>query len=149
MSHMVLTTRGAMARHLRGERSGPGLLLMSSVLPAKTKAGIPIGTGTATGLDRMGAMAKLFWSSPLELFRSVVSPPSAEEAKAHRARAAFVFVQPDAAQLATLAGLADGKFIRPILADVLPLAQARKAQEQSEGGHIRGKLVLEVGWFEK
>lgn len=69
MAHMVLTTRGVMARHRRGGRSGPGLLLMSSVLPSKTKAGIPIGTGTATGLDRMGAMAKLFWSSPLEVFR--------------------------------------------------------------------------------
>jgi len=67
--HMVLTTRGVMARHLEGREPGPGLLLMSSVLPSKTKGGIPIGTGTAAGLDRMGSMAKLFWSSPLEVFR--------------------------------------------------------------------------------
>jgi len=67
--HMVLTTRGVMVRHVEGRKPGPGLLLMSSVLPQTTKGGIPIGTATAAGLDRMGAMAKLIWTSPLEVFR--------------------------------------------------------------------------------
>lgn len=69
IQHMVLTTRGVIARHVDGRAPGPGLLLMSSVLPKKTKAGIPIGTATAAGLDRMGEMAKLIWSSPLPVFR--------------------------------------------------------------------------------
>lgn len=69
IQHMVLTTRGVIARHVDGRAPGPGLLLMSSVLPKKTKAGIPIGTATAAGLDRMGDMAKLIWSSPLPVFR--------------------------------------------------------------------------------
>lgn len=75
---------------------------------------------------------------------SIVSPPSEEEARAHQARAAYLFVQPSAAQLATLADLVDGKAIRPIVSEVLPLAQARRAHELSQGGHVRGKLVLEV-----
>ncbi len=75
---------------------------------------------------------------------SIVSAPSEDEARAHKARAAYVFVQPNAPQLAALADLVDRKAIRPIVSEVLPLAQARKAHELSQGGHVRGKLVLEI-----
>lgn len=77
IQHMVLTSRGVIARHVDDVSPAPGLLLMSSVLPQKTKAGIPIGTATAAGLDRMGDMAKLIWSSPLPVFR-VRSHPVAQ-----------------------------------------------------------------------
>jgi NADPH:quinone reductase-like Zn-dependent oxidoreductase len=75
---------------------------------------------------------------------SIVGPPSEEDAKAHGARAAYVFVQPDAGQLAELARLIDAGTVKPIVSEVLPLAEARRAQELSQSGHARGKIVLRV-----
>ncbi len=75
---------------------------------------------------------------------SILSRPSEADAKAHAARAAYVFVQPDAAQLGEIARLIDAKVVKPILAEVLPLAQARQAHELSQTGHVRGKIVLTV-----
>ncbi|MBV8349356.1 MAG: NADP-dependent oxidoreductase, partial [Mycolicibacterium sp.] len=75
---------------------------------------------------------------------SITAPPSEDDAKAHGARAAFVRVQPNAAQLDEITRLIDGKILKPILADVLPLAQARKAHELIQTGHVRGKIVLHV-----
>jgi NADPH:quinone reductase-like Zn-dependent oxidoreductase len=42
---------------------------------------------------------------------------------------------------AQLRGVADGT-LRVRVDEVLPLAEAAKAQQKSEGGHARGKLVL-------
>jgi NADPH:quinone reductase-like Zn-dependent oxidoreductase len=75
---------------------------------------------------------------------SIVSPPSEEEARAHGVRGAYVFVQPSQPQLEELAHLIDDKQLRPVVAKVLPLAEAHAAHELSEGGHVRGKLVLRV-----
>ena len=35
-------------------------------------------------------------------------------------------------------------FVRPAVETVLPLSQAKRAQEMSEAGHVRGKIVLSV-----
>lgn len=75
---------------------------------------------------------------------SIVSPPSAELAVAHGVQAAYVFVQPNAVQLAEIAELADQGLLRPSLAAVYPLSEARQAQERSQAGHVRGKIVLEI-----
>lgn len=75
---------------------------------------------------------------------SIVSPPSPEEADAHAAKAAYVFVQPHAPQLAELARLIDNGTIKPVIAQVFPLAEARRAHELSQSGHARGKIVLKV-----
>lgn len=75
---------------------------------------------------------------------SIITPPSAEKAAAHGVRKAFVFIQPDAAVLAELAKLVDAGKLRPYVETVLPLSEARRAQELSQGGHVRGKIVLKV-----
>jgi NADPH:quinone reductase-like Zn-dependent oxidoreductase len=75
---------------------------------------------------------------------SIVGRPSEELARAAGARAAYVFAQPLAAQLTEIARLIDSKALRPVLADVLPLSQARRAHELSQSGHVHGKLVLNV-----
>jgi NADPH:quinone reductase-like Zn-dependent oxidoreductase len=46
--------------------------------------------------------------------------------------------------LGELARLVDAGRIRAIVEVILPLSQARRAQEASQMGHIRGKLVLKV-----
>ena len=75
---------------------------------------------------------------------SVISPPSAEVAAAHGARQAFVFTQPNAAQLAEIAKLADAEKLKAIVETILPLSDATRGQELSERGHTRGKIVLRV-----
>jgi NADPH:quinone reductase-like Zn-dependent oxidoreductase len=54
-------------------------------------------------------------------------------------------VRPDAAQLTQIAALIDAGNLKPAVTTVLPLAEAARAHELSQTGHIRGKIVLQVG----
>jgi NADPH:quinone reductase-like Zn-dependent oxidoreductase len=58
--------------------------------------------------------------------------------------ARFLIVRPEEADLAFLGRLADGGHLRPTIARTFPLECAREAQEVSEAGHTRGKIVLEL-----
>ncbi len=62
----------------------------------------------------------------------------------HAKQARFVMVRRDGADLAFLGRLADEGRLRPTLARTFPLEHARDAQELSEQGHTRGKIVLEM-----
>lgn len=75
---------------------------------------------------------------------SLTSPPSTEVAAQHGVRSAFVVVESNAAHLAELAVLAEAGKVKPVLGSVLPLAEARRAHALSQGGHTRGKIVLEL-----
>lgn len=75
---------------------------------------------------------------------SLVSPPSAETAAERGVQATYLPDQANAEQLTQLASLLDTGVIRPVVAAVLPLAEARRAQELSESGHTRGKIILRV-----
>lgn len=75
---------------------------------------------------------------------STVSPPPSDQADKHGARGAYVFVQPNPAQLAKLSELIELGAIRPIVTEVFPLEEARRAQAHSETGHARGKIVLSI-----
>lgn len=55
-----------------------------------------------------------------------------------------MFVHADAGQLSQIAALADARQIRPYISKIMALAEAVKAHEESESGHVRGKLVLQV-----
>ncbi len=79
------------------------------------------------------------------LLVSIVSPPSAELAAAHDARAGFVFIQPDAEVLTQLAALVDAGKMRPIIAAEFALEDIVKAHTLSESGRADGKIVLHVG----
>lgn len=75
---------------------------------------------------------------------SIASPPKAEIAAEHGVRQAFVFTQPNAAQLAEIAKLADAEKLKAIVETILALSDATRGQELSERGHGRGKIVLRV-----
>jgi len=75
---------------------------------------------------------------------TILGQPSIEEAQAHGVRAAGVFVQPNAGQLAHIAALVDAGKVKPHVDAVLPLSEAAKAQELSQSNHVRGKIVLRV-----
>jgi NADPH:quinone reductase-like Zn-dependent oxidoreductase len=73
---------------------------------------------------------------------SLVGPPAAADAQAHGVRGIAVMMSPN--RLGEIARLIDQGRIRPIVSQVLPLQQAGEAQQQSQAGHVRGKIVLRV-----
>lgn len=64
--------------------------------------------------------------------------------KARGIRTQYLFVRPQTAQLDELARLAEAGVITPDVTTVLPLVEAARAHELIEGGHTRGKVVLQV-----
>lgn len=98
-------------------------------------------------LDTIGGdVQERSWSvlKPGGILVSTLSPPSKEIAAERGLRGTMVQVQPKAALLTEIAGLLDAGQVKIVVGKVLPLAQARQAQELSQGGHACGKLVLQV-----
>jgi NADPH:quinone reductase-like Zn-dependent oxidoreductase len=75
---------------------------------------------------------------------SLVQPPAAEKAAALGARGFFVSQKANSEQLAAIADLVVKGTVKVNIETVLPLSEARKAQELSKTGHSGGKIVLEV-----
>jgi NADPH:quinone reductase-like Zn-dependent oxidoreductase len=73
---------------------------------------------------------------------SLVSPPSPEKAAAHSVRGVFVISKPRGDQLAGIAELVVSGRVRVNVEKVMPLTEARQAQELSQSGHAHGKIVL-------
>lgn len=80
--------------------------------------------------------------APGGILVSVVDPPDENVARAKGVRAALTWVRPDAAQLGEAAALADAGKLKPFVESVLPLSHAKTAHEQSQTGHVKGKIVL-------
>jgi NADPH:quinone reductase-like Zn-dependent oxidoreductase len=59
-------------------------------------------------------------------------------------RGVFFIVRPDREQLTQIAKLIDAGAVRPVIAQIVPLAEAREAFERGVTGHTRGKVVLAV-----
>jgi NADPH:quinone reductase-like Zn-dependent oxidoreductase len=76
---------------------------------------------------------------------SLVQPPSPEKAAAQGARGVMMRQKPNGKQLAAIADLVASGKIKVNVETVLPLAEARKAQELSKTGHAGGKIVLQTG----
>lgn len=55
-----------------------------------------------------------------------------------------VFVHANAGQLSQIAALIEAKQLRPYISGTPQLADAARAHELSEAGHVRGKIVLQV-----
>jgi len=75
---------------------------------------------------------------------SIVGAPSRKLADQFGVRVAGILVKPESNELAQIAQLIDEGHVKPIVSHVFPLAEVAKAHEQSESGHTRGKIVLEV-----
>jgi NADPH:quinone reductase-like Zn-dependent oxidoreductase len=73
-----------------------------------------------------------------------VGNPSAEDAASHGVRCAHTVVRPSATQLNEIAELIDSGKLNVHVETVLPLQEARQAQEFNKLGHTRGKIVLRV-----
>jgi len=75
---------------------------------------------------------------------SIVDDPSRLASSYPNVRGAGLMVKPNAGELARIATLIDEGKIKPVVSEILPLAEARRAHEMSETGHTRGKIVLRV-----
>jgi NADPH:quinone reductase-like Zn-dependent oxidoreductase len=75
---------------------------------------------------------------------SIVQPPSGEKARSVGARGAMVQSRPDGAKLAEIAKIIDSGQLAPVINRILPLSEARRAQELSQSCHMHGKIVLRV-----
>lgn len=75
---------------------------------------------------------------------SIVAPPSEETAAKYGVKSAMIGVQPNGTQLDEITQLIDNGQVKPFIETVLPLSEARRAQEMSQSGRTRGKIVLQV-----
>jgi NADPH:quinone reductase-like Zn-dependent oxidoreductase len=73
---------------------------------------------------------------------TIASAPPEEAARERGVRAELLVNSPRPEQLARIAELVRSGDVRVEIAEAMPLADVKRAHELSEGGHVRGKLVL-------
>jgi NADPH:quinone reductase-like Zn-dependent oxidoreductase len=73
---------------------------------------------------------------------TIASAPPEEAARERGVRAELLVNSPSPEQLARIAELVRSGDVRVEIAEAMPLADVKRAHELSEGGHVRGKLVL-------
>lgn len=74
----------------------------------------------------------------------IASAPPEEAAKERGFRTAIHVTQPNPDDLRQVADLIASGDVRVEISEVIPIAEVRRAHEESESGHVRGKLVLAV-----
>ncbi|MEH2463004.1 NADP-dependent oxidoreductase [Nostoc sp.] len=75
---------------------------------------------------------------------STAAPPDAQKAEERDIRAEMMNMKPSASLLEEIASLLDSGQVKTIVAQTFSLSEARQAQELSQGGHVRGKIVLQI-----
>jgi NADPH:quinone reductase-like Zn-dependent oxidoreductase len=75
---------------------------------------------------------------------TLVSPIPIGEAEQNGGRGIFFIVSGNRGQLDQISALVDGGKLKPVIAEVLPLARAREAFEHGVAKHAPGKIVLQV-----
>ena len=75
---------------------------------------------------------------------SIAQPPAQGEAEKHGVRATFVVNEMKAESLDEITRLVDSGKLKAVVDTVLPLSEARRAQELIQTGHTRGKIALKV-----
>jgi NADPH:quinone reductase-like Zn-dependent oxidoreductase len=75
---------------------------------------------------------------------TLAAPPDQAQAQKYAVHAMFFVVRPDHKELATIAALVDEGSLRPVVADIFPLAEGRTAFESIHGRRRPGKIILLV-----
>jgi NADPH:quinone reductase-like Zn-dependent oxidoreductase len=96
--------------------------------------------------DTMGAETEKLVSTVREggFLVVIASAPPEEAAKERGIRTALHVTEPNPDELGRIADLIAAGDVRVEIQEVIPIAEARRAHELSESGHVRGKLVLAV-----
>jgi NADPH:quinone reductase-like Zn-dependent oxidoreductase len=104
--------------------------------------------GVDVVLDTVGGETQeRSWSvlKPGGILVSLIQQPSPETAAAHGVRQAMVYSAPPIGPtLEEVARLVEAGKLRPIVSEVMPLSDIRRAHEMLEARHTRGKIVLQV-----
>lgn len=75
---------------------------------------------------------------------STAAPPNAQKAQEQGIRAEMMSMKPSTSLLDEIASLLDSGQVKTLVAQTFSLSEARQAQELSQGGHVRGKIVLQI-----
>lgn len=75
---------------------------------------------------------------------SIAQPPSQAEAQKYGVRAAMAVNEMKVESLNAITQLVDSGQLKAVVDTVLPLSEARQAQELIQSGHTRGKIALRV-----
>jgi NADPH:quinone reductase-like Zn-dependent oxidoreductase len=73
---------------------------------------------------------------------TIAAAPPEDAARGRGVRAELLVMSPKSEQLARIAELIASESVRVEIAETMPLADIKRAHALSEGGHVRGKLVL-------
>ncbi|QXU43233.1 NADP-dependent oxidoreductase [Pedobacter sp. D749] len=98
-------------------------------------------------LDTIGGETQLKSLTILKAGGRVITtlmPEFVAEAKAKNVHLTGFMAQSIPDQLTEIATLIDSGKVKPVIEKVLPFTSARQAQTESEQGHTRGKIVLQV-----
>jgi NADPH:quinone reductase-like Zn-dependent oxidoreductase len=93
-----------------------------------------------------GATQERSWPvlKPGGVLVSLAAPPDQREADRRGARGVFFVVEPDAAELRSLADLVDRGQLTPVVDRILPLTDTRAGYTALDGHGRRGKIVIHV-----
>lgn len=75
---------------------------------------------------------------------SIFNKPSEEIASQFKARSGYIFVQSNGRILETIAHLIDTGKLKPVVGRVLSLDEIKQAQELSQSGRAKGKIVIKI-----
>lgn len=75
---------------------------------------------------------------------ALTGPIPADKPAESGVRGKFFVVEPSRKDLEEIARLIDSGNLKPIIAEIFPLARAREAYEHGSHGHTRGKIVVQV-----
>lgn len=75
---------------------------------------------------------------------SLAKPLPQDQAAAYGVHAVFFVVEANRAELTQIGAVIDAGELRPLVSQVLPLAQASEAYERKKGGQTPGKIILQV-----
>jgi NADPH:quinone reductase-like Zn-dependent oxidoreductase len=112
---------------------------LAGAVAARFRDGVDIVLDAIGGEPLAAAIAVV---KPGGVIVSVVDTLDPEAAKARGVRFERISSTPSGEQLAIFAAHAGRKKLLPHVQTIFPLASAALAQEESRGGHVRGKLVL-------
>lgn len=79
------------------------------------------------------------------LLVTIANAAPEEAARARGVRAELLVMSPSTTQLSRIGELVADGVVSVEIAELIPLAEIRRAHELSESGHTRGKIVLTVG----
>lgn len=75
---------------------------------------------------------------------SITGPVTPEEAESHNGKGVMILVKPNAGQLHEIGRLIDDGAVKITLDAVYPLEKTGDAHRHVEGGHTRGKVVIDI-----